>query len=199
MLPFVKRSLQPPADQSVQQSTPPLVESVLVALVSSPYPSLPHDQGVPNAPQRSPLVRFSPVHPLPGVLPSVPQPNKSLLPTPQFVLPGPLCWLAKNTEPEAAVVAPVQDPEDDLATTCAAEVQMCQPVAQRSTERQPVPVVLLLELPETRLQAGELLVMPAMDQPPEQPAMFGYVAGSVNPSRVPSLQPEAAHVRPLPL
>jgi hypothetical protein len=48
------------------------------------------------------------------------------------------------------------------------------PTAQRSATLHPVPDGFALELPDTRLHAGVSVDRtPGIDQPPEQPAMFG--------------------------
>src|SRR5262245_53483391 len=73
-----------------------------------------------------------------------------------------------------------------------AVLQTCQPWAQRSSTLQPMPLGFALLLPETRLHAGCIdsgVVMPAIDHPPEQPAIFGCADISEKYSRVPSEQP----------
>jgi hypothetical protein len=96
-----------------------------------------------------------------------------------------LCRVAKNSPgPGAAPSHPVEE----RAATSAGLVQTWDPTAQRSATLHPVPDGFELELPDTRPHTGaSVKSTPGSDQPPEQPAMPGYVATSTKPSRVPSL------------
>ncbi len=93
------------------------------------------------------------------------------VPSAQSLQPSLLCRVAKKRP--GALAAPAH-PVDELAATSAGVAHTWDPTAQRSATLHPVPDGFALELPDTRLHAGVSVDRtPGIDQPPEQPAMFG--------------------------
>jgi hypothetical protein len=149
---------------------------------------------------------------LEGVYPIDPQPKRSLevkavcwqsaaqehpvhtvgsipVPSAQTAQPLPLCRVAKNSP--GASAAP-EHPVGECTATSDGLAQTWNPTAQRSATLHPAPAGLLPLLPAPRLHLGVNVAMtPGTEKPPEQPAMCGYFASSVKPSRVPSLHPVA--------
>ena len=123
-----------------------------------------------------------------------------LVPSAHSLHPSLLCCVAKNRS--GVVAAPVQ-PVGDRAATSAGSAHTWEPTAHRSATLHPVPDGFALELPDTRPHVGRSDAggsTPGTVQPPEQPAMLGYIVASTKPSRVPSLhaaQPSGGQGLPL--